>query len=84
MTVAVGDEVVVIGGETASSANAKATVESYNVISDNWRQLRSLQIGRHSGAAAILNNEIHVISGSEKRGGSPESTAHEVISFQAQ
>jgi len=81
MTVAAGDEVVVIGGETGSSDNAKATVESYNVASNTWRQLASLKIGRHSGAAAVLNNEIHVISGSEKKGGSPESTAHEVIKF---
>jgi len=81
MTVAAGNEVVVIGGEVGSSVNAKTTVESYNVVSNTWRQLAPLKIGRHSGAAAVLNNEIHVISGSEKKGGSPESTAHEVIRF---
>ena len=81
MTVAVGQEVIVIGGEVLSELNAKTTVESYNVVSDTWRKLPSLKIGRHSGAAVILNNEIHVISGSERRGGAPESTAHEVINF---
>jgi len=81
MTVTVGHEVVVIGGETGNTIDAKTTVESYNVISNTWRKLASLKIGRHSGAAAVLNNEIHVISGSERQGGSPESTAHEVIKF---
>ena len=81
MTVVAGDEVVVIGGEVANETDAKTTVESYNVVSDTWRQLASLKIGRHSGVTTILNNEIHVISGSERRGGSPESTAHEVMNF---
>ncbi len=81
MTVTVGQEVVVIGGEVGTDGNAENTVESYNIINNTWRQLSPLQIGRHSGAAVILNDSIHVISGSEKKGGSPESTAHEVLNF---
>ena len=79
MSVAVGNEVVLIGGEVADSGDAKDTVESYNVVSNTWRQLGSLQVGRHSGAAAVLNSKIHVVSGSERKGGSPESVAHEVL-----
>lgn len=81
MTVAAGNEVIVIGGEVSNETDAKTTVESYNVLNDTWRQLSPLIVGRHSGAATILNNEIHVISGSERRGGSPESIAHEVLNF---
>jgi len=79
MAVTVDQEVIFIGGEAGNSIDAKTTVESYNVVTNTWRQLSPLQVGRHSGGAAILNNEIHVISGSEKKGGSPESIAHEVI-----
>ncbi len=81
MTVTVGQEVIVIGGEVGNNSIAKNTVESYNVISNTWRKLTPLQIGRHSGAAAALNNKIHVIAGSKKKGGSPETTAHEVLKY---
>jgi N-acetylneuraminic acid mutarotase len=81
MTVAVGDEVVVIGGETSAST-AHKEVQAYNVTTNRWRSLSPLAVGRHSGAAMVLDRQIHVISGSERRGGSPESTVHEVLSFQ--
>lgn len=83
MTVAAGQEVIVIGGEVGSSGDAENTVESYNVVSNTWRTLSPLQTGRHSGAAVIIGSKIHVVSGSEKKGGSPESTAHEVLDFKA-
>ncbi len=79
MTVRVGNEVVVIGGETAEPGLAQKEVEAYNVNSNSWRSLQSLNVGRHSGAAAIVNGQIHVVSGSERRGGSPESVVHEVL-----
>ena len=81
MTVTVGDEIIVIGGEALNSpANlAKKQVEAYNVKSNNWRSLQPLKIGRHGGGAAVIGDLLHVVSGSEKIGGAPESTAHEVI-----
>ena len=82
MAVSVGQEVVLIGGEVANQNTAKNSVESYNVLTNSWRTLSPLQVGRHGGAAAVLNNKIHVVSGSEGKGGGPESTVHEVMDIQ--
>ncbi len=79
MTVTVGNEVVVIGGEILKSKSALSEVEAYNVNNNIWRSLKPLTIGRHSGAAMVLNGEVHVVSGSEGRGGAPESIAHETL-----
>jgi N-acetylneuraminic acid mutarotase len=81
MTVAVGDEVVVIGGESTVTSAAHRNVEAYNVRSDRWRVLKPLNTGRHSGAAVVLGRSIHVVTGSENRGGAPESTSHEILKF---
>jgi N-acetylneuraminic acid mutarotase len=81
MTVNVGDEVIVIGGESLGKAKAHAEVEAYNTKSDQWRTLQHLGQGRHSGAAVVIGDEIHVVSGSEKRGGAPESSVHESLRF---
>ena len=82
MAVSVGQEVLLIGGEIQNSGTAKDSVESYNVITNTWRALSPLQIGRHGGAAAVINNKVHVVSGSEGRGGGPESAVHEVLDVQ--
>ena len=79
MTVSVGADVIVIGGESAGIATARDTVEAYNVLSNSWHTLDSLGTGKHGGAAAVLNEKIHVVSGSENLGGAPESTSHETL-----
>lgn len=83
MTVAVGDEIIVIGGESGTTSQAYKTVEAYNVRANSWRILQPLLTGRHSGVATVLGNKIHVITGSDRRGGSTtsESTEHEVLAF---
>lgn len=81
MTVSVGQEVIVIGGESVSQVSAHQNVEAYNVTTNSWRTLKSLKQGRHSGAAAVVAGAIHVASGSENRGGAPESTTHESLSI---
>jgi N-acetylneuraminic acid mutarotase len=79
MAVPVGDEVIVIGGEVKSPRPAKDDVEAYNVKTNKWRSLEPLSVGRHSGAAAVLEGKVHVVSGGERRGGSSESTMHETL-----
>ena len=81
MAVAVADEVLVIGGETAGVSSAQPVVESFNVNSGNWSTLSSLNIGSHGGAAVVLSNTIHVVTGSENLGGAPESTRHETLAL---
>jgi N-acetylneuraminic acid mutarotase len=79
MAVAHGHEVVIIGGESNASTQAHANVEAVDVRTGKWRSLQPLLIGRHSGAAAILNGMIHVISGNSTRGGGNEITDHEIL-----
>ena len=77
MTVAHNDEVVVIGGETINGAHDD--VEAYNVKTGKWRKLNPLNRARHSGAAAFISGVLHVVSGSERRGGGGESSSHEAL-----
>lgn len=76
---AVGDEVLVIGGETAKAGPAKDTVEAYNVLSRKWRSLNSIKQARHSGGIAKIDNAIHLASGNTRRGGGAETTSHEKL-----
>lgn len=79
MTVSVGNEVIVMGGESAMIAGSHHNVEAYNVSTGRWRALSSLITGRHGGAAAVLNGAVHVVSGNTVRGGGAETIAHEVL-----
>lgn len=79
MAVGAGSELVVIGGESPNSRNAHNAVEAFDINSRRWRRLRPLATPRHGGAAAIINNQIHVVAGSKKRGGAPETDAHEIL-----
>ncbi len=82
MAVAVGNEVVVIGGETLGSAQAHNDVEAFNVATGKWRKLQPMLEGRHSGGAAVLGNKIHVVSGNTTRGGGSETINHETLTLE--
>jgi len=79
MAVGVGHELVVIGGESKASRDAHNAVEAFNVYSGNWRKLSPLPTPRHGGAAAVIDNTIHVVAGSMQIGGAPETNAHEIL-----
>ena len=79
MAVAVGDEVIVIGGEAVGSSQARNVVEAFNVNNGRWRTLQPLRQGRHSGGAAVLANAIHVVSGNTTLGGGNETSSHETL-----
>jgi len=81
ISVGVGSEVVVAGGEAAGQTSAYDLVEVYDVSTDSWRALRSMQEGRHSGAGSILGNRLHMVSGSGGIGGAPELNSHESVSL---
>ena len=63
MTVSVGEEVIVMGGESLASTNAHNQVEAYNVRTNQWQRLQSLRQARHGGVAAVLDDKIHVAAG---------------------
>jgi len=80
--VAVGSEVIVIGGETALPGAASNRVDAYDVNSRRWRSLKPLKHGRHGGGAAVLGKQLHVASGNTRQGGGAETTSHEMLKLQ--
>lgn len=83
LTIAHGAEVIVAGGEVFPSSEALATVEAFNVLSSQWRTLQDMNIGRHSGGGALMDEQMHVVAGSEGIGGAPETNTHEVLQLSA-
>lgn len=81
MTVSYGEEVILIGGEKDSGIAALNTVEAYNVNTNTWRTLDSLNTSRHSGGAAIVGGAIHVVSGNLTTGGGNETKIHEKLNL---
>ena len=82
LVVGVGREVIVMGGETNTSNAALRVAEAYDVTTGRWRILPPMNTGRHGGAAGLLADGIHVVSGNVTRGGNAETTSHEVLPVQ--
>ena len=79
MTVSQSSEVIIIGGESSATDNAHKNVEAFDVQTGSWRTLKPMLVGRHGGAAAIIDGALHVVSGSEKRAAGRETRSHEVL-----
>ena len=80
VTVTVGAEVIVAGGEVDQVAQALKTVEAYHVPTNSWRALQDMNDGRHSGGGSVLGDEFHVVSGSPNRGGG-QIDSHETLAL---
>jgi N-acetylneuraminic acid mutarotase len=61
-TVVVGDELVVVGGETPTSVIA--AVEVLRPATQTWRTLAPMPVPRHGMQVAVLCGRIHVVGGS--------------------
>jgi len=81
MAVTVGQEVLVIGGESGGRTPAHDEVEAYDIVTKNWRELKPLQVGRHSGGAVRLDDGVHVVAGATTIGGAKETASHESLSI---
>jgi len=81
MAVTVGQEVLVIGGESGGRTPAHDEVEAYDIVTKNWRALKPLQVGRHSGGAVRLDDGVHVVAGATTIGGAKETASHESLSI---
>ncbi|GAA4341533.1 malectin domain-containing carbohydrate-binding protein [Flaviaesturariibacter amylovorans] len=79
--VVVGDEVIVIGGETATQVKAHNETEALNVHTHTWRTLDTLETGRHGTQAIATNGSIYIATGAGNRGGTPILTTQEVFHF---
>ena len=77
--IAVGDEVIIIGGESGSQVPAHAEVEALNIKTGEWRSLPSLQRGRHGTQVLMSEASLYIAAGCGNRGGSPELDSFEVF-----
>lgn len=82
-TLAVGDYVVVIGGESSQQL-AHDEVEALNTLTNTWVTLNPLVIGRHGTQAIFYNDNIYIAAGSGEKGGGPELTSLEVLETNGQ
>ena len=67
-----GDELIVLGGESFTQEKAHSEVEALNVITKKWRSLPPLPIGRHGTGIVNYKDELYTASGVGNRGGGPE------------
>ena len=75
---AVGQEIVVIGGEGGGSTFS--TVEAYNTVTNSWRTLPPMPTARHGIQGVVCAGSIYVAAGSTVQGRGPTSV-QEAISF---
>ena len=76
-----GSELIVAGGEVSDRDEALATVEAFDARTNRWRALRPLNVGRHGGGAAVLGDRLHVVAGSDVRGGG-DTSVHESLGLE--
>ncbi|AHM62227.1 Kelch repeat-containing protein [Flammeovirgaceae bacterium 311] len=74
-----GNELIIMGGESASQSTAHKETEALDVTTNNWRRLADLQQGRHGTQAITSNQGIYIIAGSANKGGGPELATQEAF-----
>ena len=86
----IGNEVVVIGGESGASTDAHDDTEAFNVATNTWRTLANMLPeqngevqGRHATQAIVNNGGIYLAAGSGKQGGYPLNS-QQVFFFNSQ
>lgn len=78
-TAVLGDEILVIGGESAQVAHAQT--EAFHVLNQSWRTLAPMNQSRHATSAVVHNNEVFIACGAGTRGGSMELNSQEKFSL---
>ncbi|NNM15555.1 MAG: T9SS type A sorting domain-containing protein, partial [Bacteroidia bacterium] len=77
--VTIGDEVIIIGGESTAQSVAFNETEALDVNTLTWRTLDTLNVGRHGTQATVSNNGIYICAGSGNSGGGPELNSLEAF-----
>ncbi len=78
-SVAFGDKLLVIGGESAAQVPAHSEVEAFDTKKMQWVPFPSLKQGRHGTGAAVVGGKVYSVAGSANRGGGPEINEMEVL-----
>lgn len=79
--IGVGNEVIIIGGESGSQVPAHAEVEALDITKGSWRSLPSLQRGRHGTQVLYAGGNLFIAAGCGNRGGSPELDSFETYAL---
>lgn len=83
MSAVLGNEVIVIGGESGGQSEAHSQTEALNIATNEWRTLAALNEDRHGSQAIVSNGGIYIAGGSGGRGGGPELASLEAFYFTA-
>lgn len=67
-----GDDILVVGGESKDQTHAHSEVEALAVATGKWRSLDSLSRGRHGTGVVHHAGKLIMSSGCGNHGGSPE------------
>ncbi len=75
----IGDELLLIGGESSANLASNLT-QALNLSNGTWRNLDTLNTGRHGTQAIVNNQTIYLPTGSDVKGGG-QLLSQEVFSF---
>ncbi len=73
-----GEEILILGGESASQKMAHNEVEGFHTQDHTWRNYPNLIHGRHGTGIVPIGKNIVIASGCGNRGGEPELSSVEV------
>jgi N-acetylneuraminic acid mutarotase len=76
-----GQEIVVLGGESPTQEAAHAEMEALDIKRNTWRSLSPMIQGRHGTGVILYDDALYVASGSGNRGGGPELNTMECFSL---
>lgn len=71
-SIAIGDQLIVMGGESPAQVPAHSEVEAYDVSEAQWISLPPMLQGRHGTQAIVHEGKVYLVGGSADRGGGPE------------
>jgi len=81
MAVPFNSSIVVLGGESLVQDGAHTNAEVFDLPTRSWGTIQDMLTPRHSGGAAVIGDDLHVVSGNITRGGGNEVSDHEVINL---
>jgi xylan 1,4-beta-xylosidase len=79
--VAVGPDLIIVGGESMLQSAAHTEVEAFDTIRQEWHALPTLSEGRHGTGTVYMDGSLYTCAGAGKRGGSPLVTSLESSRF---
>jgi Kelch motif len=77
--VVLGDQLLVLGGESGEQKLAHNNVEALDLTTGTWKILPLLAEGRHGTGAIVWNDRVYTAAGSANRGGGPELQSLEAL-----